>query len=608
MKKIFNRISLCTKFILLFAIMIFMVVGVFSVALYGYFQHKVKDYIVNAVEATINANINELQVLLERIETSASLVHSDHIIYTEQQTDMSAICEMIVSYDPETSKDDLRSFMNKYDSNLRTFNNYFVTCFGEQSEYNNLLFTDSTWPIHVFMPKVTQLDSRSGFSSSLKVEDQDWYQQAKALQGDSCWFVQEENPDRLCMAKALSYRYVSDDGMLEAYDLGVLTISFDIATISKHLDLSELTSDSEVFLVDNTEQIIYSTSTNDCLMQHSQNLAAIEDNEIWQMCYDGRESLVHRKELPLGLHIITIVPIQDIQQMTTDTVGIIGILAVITIGIAVFITFVLSIVLVLPLRRFAQYMEDGNTENYPCSEDRKDELGAIYKGFNHLMVQLKESTRKTLIANEEKKQAELHALQAQINPHFVYNTLNSVSCLALLKGQEGIAEVLGNLTKIMRYNISHPDKLVTVSEEINTIRQYENIQRCCYRDSILFEYNIAPEVENIMIPKLMIQPLVENSLIHGMNFKENTAVVRLSAYMDSHYFMITVWDNGKDANVEQINEYVTGQKEVVRKRDSFGVCNVYERIVRVFGEQAGLVYCKDAEGHTVACIRIPMKR
>ncbi|MBQ7838868.1 MAG: histidine kinase [Lachnospiraceae bacterium] len=603
MRKIYNRISLCTKFILLFAMLIFVVVGVFSVLLYGYFQRTVKDYIENAVEATINANTNELQVLLERIETSANLVHSNDIAYTEYQTDISAICEMIISFDKNT--DDLRAFINKYDSNLRVFNNYFVTCFGEQGEYNNVLFTDTIWPIHTYMPKMTQLDERNGFSSSLKVAGQEWYQQAEALKGENYWFVQEDTPGRLCMARALSYKYITNGGFIQEYDLGVLTISFDIASISKHLDLSEYTSESEVFLIDDNEHVIYQNGTGDDIEQLMENLTDRKDGGIRHMDYNGRASMVHRKKLPLGLQIITIVPIHDIQQMTADTVGIIGILGVTTIAIAVCITFFISMMLVMPLRRFAQYMEDGNTEKYPCNEDRKDELGAIYKGFNHLMQQLKESTHKMQVANEEKKQAQLHALQAQINPHFVYNTLNSVSCLALLKGQETISDVLGNLTKIMRYNISNPDQLVTMAEEINNIRQYENIQRCCYRDSFVFEYDIAPEVENVMIPKLMIQPLVENSLTHGMNFKENCAKVRLSAYLKKDQIVITVWDNGKDADVDQINQYVTGQRKIAHTRESFGVRNVYERILGVFGEQAGLVYKKDEEGHTLACIWIP---
>ena len=114
-----------------------------------------------------------------------------------------------------------------------------------------------------------------------------------------------------------------------------------------------------------------------------------------------------------------------------------------------------------------------------------------------------------------------------------------------------------NLTKIMRYNISNPDQLV------------------------------------------------ENSLTRGMNFGENIARVRMSAYVDGDRVIIMVWDNGKHADVEQINQYVTGRQKIVHARESFGVRNAYERIVGVFGEDAGLVYEKDEERYTVARIRIP---
>ena len=195
-------------------------------------------------------------------------------------------------------------------------------------------------------------------------------------------------------------------------------------------------------------------------------------------------------------------------------------------------------------------------------------------------------------------------MQAQINPHFVYNTLNSISCLAMINNQENIAGLIRSLTKILRYNISNLERMVSLSEELHIIRQYENIQKSCYRESIEFEYDVDQSTENIKIPKLMIQPLVENALIHSVNYKEKTKYIHLVICKSEDKLIVRVCDNGTEADVEKINQYITGM--VVYEGNSLGVRNVYERMKLVYGADAELKYEKDEEGQTVAKLQIPI--
>lgn len=603
MVKRYKSLSLSIKISLLFMLMNFIVVGAFTVILYFYFMGTVNESVTGAVNSTVTANTNELENLLRRIEISCELVHNNEVIYSNESVEAPAISKMIIEYYPMEHNENLMQLRDDYATNLELFNSYFKTCFGDESGYSNILYVDTKWPISVYMQKKTIIYPWNGFYSSVKIKNTDWYQTAEEMSGENYWYI-DEGTGQLCMAKLLKYRYIGSNTKLCEDNLGVLTVCFDSSVISRHLNLSGLTMDSEVMLLDQNDMIIYANDSEKMGTTINGELSQINLNESHEITYEGRACLINQKELPLGLQIITIVPIDDIHQMTAQTVRIIGIVGIVMIAIAIFFTIFLSQTVVSPLRKFAEHMEAGKTERFEFDHSRRDEVGTLYRAFNHLMRQLEQSMENTLEANEKKKQAELNALQAQINPHFVYNTLNSISCLAMINKQEYIAELIGSLTKILRYNISNPDRMVSVAEELHIIKQYESIQKSCYRESIYFEYEVVPETESIMIPKLMIQPLIENALIHSINYKEKIICIHLLIYMVSNNLIIEVWDNGTEANVEKINQYITGQ--VVYEGNSLGVRNVYERMKIVFGNAAELKYEKDENGNTVARFRIPI--
>ena len=603
MKKRYKSLSLSIKISLLFMLMNFIVVGAFTVILYLYFMETVNESVTGAINSNVIANTNALETLLKRIEISCDLVHDNGVIYSNESVEAPSISKMIIEYYPMEHNENLMQLRNDYATNSELFNSYFKTCFGDESGYSNILFVDTKWPISLYMQKKTISYPWNGFYSSVNVKDTDWYQTAEEMSGENYWYI-DEVTGQLCMAKLLKYRYIGSNTKLCEDNLGVLTVCFDSSVISRHLDLSGLTLDSKVMLLDQNDMIIYSNDSERMGIKINRELAQFNLNESYEITYEGRACFINQKELPLGLKIITIVPIDDIHQMTAQTVRVIGIVGIVMIAIAIFFTIFLSQTVVSPLRKFADHMKAGKTESFEFDHSRRDEVGTLYRSFNHLMRQLEESMENTLEANEKKKQAELNALQAQMNPHFVYNTLNSISCLAMINKQEYIAELIGSLTKILRYNISNPDRMVSVAEELYIIKQYESIQKSCYRESIYFEYEVAPETEGIMIPKLMIQPLIENALIHSVNYKDKVINIQLLICMEAENLIIKVWDNGTEANVEKINQYITGQAAC--EGNSLGIRNVYERMKLVFGDAAELKYEKDENGNTVAKFRIPI--
>jgi len=600
-----KKMSLGLEIGLLFGVLIFVVVSFFLFILYKRFYEERQNAVIDGITSTVRSNENGIDYLLERMDFAVKLTHDNDKIYEENILTPSELCQLILEFKSWREYVSVYQLNKDFTAYQRSFNEYFSTCFGKNVEYSNTLFVNSALPIQEYL-SLNGLGERNGCSTDRAVRREEWYQKAVAAGGEAYWFVDKKDPDTLYMAKLITIKELMSMNNLAKTDIGVLVIGIEIESFKSGLDTNTLTEGSEIFLVNQSGQVVYSENKEQPGIEQTQAVTIPEWNGVWEVDYNGEKCLVYERMLPLGLSIVTIVPIEDIRHLAFDGVQIVMIVAVLAIVIAVGASICLSMVAVAPIKRLADHMESGNTGEISCDRNGAQELDVLYKSFNHLIAGMKESTQKVLDANERQKRAEILAMQAQINPHFIYNTLNSVSCMAMVNGEERIADALESLTRIMRYSISNPEELVTVKEEIEIIRQYEEIQKFIYWDSINFEYDIDPDACSVLIPKLVIQPLVENSLIHGINPQNNSMRVRLEVRKHSGKLRISVWDSGTQADVEQINLLLKDEYSEKRKNsDSLGIHNVYGRIYRIFGEDAALYYCKDENGNTVATISIP---
>lgn len=595
--------SISARTALIFILLNILVVGTFSVILYRHFLYTTRQSVEESLNATIAANNNRSRDLLNRIEITTDLVHDSDVIYRDTDTELPDILNMIVTFEERGDNSHLVSYLGDYKRNKALFNNYFKTCFGEnESVYGNVLFVDDSWPVHRYMRGLSDPITEKGFSSNRLVKEEDWYQRAREADGKPYWFTMGEDKTMLCMARLLKYRHIEAVMTGREYELGVLVVCFDSSILSGYLERNGLTKDSQIFLMDDTDTVIYSTD-RDKMGTVSHELSQMAGQEQVEWDYEGERCMISRAGLPLDLSVVTIVPVSEVSRMASQGIRIIVLAGIAALLVGIVATVLISTAVLTPLKEFAAYMEAGDTVRFPFDLERRDEIGRLYRSFCHLLCQLKETMQRETEAQEHKAQAELRALQAQINPHFIYNTLNSISCLSMLNGQEYIAELIGNLTKVIRYNISNPLELVAVSEELDIIRQYEHIQKNCYRERLTFAYRVDPLTLDCMIPKLIIQPLVENAVLHGMSSQEKTLRILLAVSIREQDLLIRVQDSGKEADTDQINRYAAGQEESRTK--SLGVRNVFERLQLVYGTKGVLCYRKDETGCTVAEIQIP---
>lgn len=243
-------------------------------------------------------------------------------------------------------------------------------------------------------------------------------------------------------------------------------------------------------------------------------------------------------------------------------------------------------------------------------EKRTDEIGRIYRSYEQLEDRVNRLIREIYVKNLEKKDAELALLQSQINPHFLYNTLDSINWIALANGQDEISEMITALSDTFRLSLmKNNSSFVEMSQEIQYIQSYLVLQQFRYGDRLTYEFILPDTLPKLYIPRFILQPVVENALKHGISKMEDGGKILIRVEIGGQV-VITVTNDGNDIDLEKMkNLLVFDPKEsdiLNFKKDGYGVQNIHRRIKIICGDAYGLSYEK-MESQTVCRIVLPVK-
>lgn len=214
------------------------------------------------------------------------------------------------------------------------------------------------------------------------------------------------------------------------------------------------------------------------------------------------------------------------------------------------------------------------------------------------------------VKEEQKKlrRSEFELLQSQINPHFLYNTLDAIVWSAEAGNQKQVVNMVGNLSNFFRLSLNKGKEIVSVKEELQHVRSYLEIQQIRYQDILDFEIDIPPEIDEYKIPKLTVQPIVENALYHGIKNKRGGGKITVSAKVKDDHFFIIVEDNGKGMTEERLAEVRKALAEGISDKNVvYGIYNVNERIRLHYGEEYGVTINSKPDEKTVVLIKLPKK-
>lgn len=271
--------------------------------------------------------------------------------------------------------------------------------------------------------------------------------------------------------------------------------------------------------------------------------------------------------------------------------------------IAILIIYFMTSLLTRNLLHLNNSLKLINKDNLEISVDihSNDEIGELYQQFNYMLIRIKELINEIQKSESEKRVSELRALQSQINPHFLYNTLNTIKYLSVLQGVDNIKMVSEALSRLMHINMD-VRSFITIEEENQYLRCYLNIQEYRYTNNFSYTFIIEDDVKNYMIPKLLLQPIVENCLIHGITPLKSQGVISVKIYQDHNTLKLRIQDNGIGIDEETIEKLLNSKIQ----SDRIGLHNVISRIKMYFGSKYGLSIYSQQNIYTIVELSIPL--
>ena len=259
-----------------------------------------------------------------------------------------------------------------------------------------------------------------------------------------------------------------------------------------------------------------------------------------------------------------------------------------------------------PMEQLISTMESVESGNLsPQTEEYYGEMAILSQKFNHMVRRIEAMFTEAKEQEREKHKMEMLALQSQINPHFLYNTLNSIRWLSELQGADKVTQMLDELVKLLRFAAEDTGEFITVGREVEFIISYIRILNFRYFERFSFVLDIQEEAKQFMIPRFIIQPLVENSVLHGFDSNDICATVRIDVHLEGKELLLCVTDDGKGLSPEKIEEILSTERKSERSLNKIGVYNVNQRIKLTYGKEHAIKIDSMEGCYTTVTIRIP---
>lgn len=272
---------------------------------------------------------------------------------------------------------------------------------------------------------------------------------------------------------------------------------------------------------------------------------------------------------------------------------------------------IISNVVTRPLRRLTDAITKVSNGDFDQQVEvtTHDEVGEVAECFNKMVQDIRELIEENYVITLAEKESELAALQAQINPHFLYNTLDSLYWQATDAGNDEIAESILALSQLFRLVLSQGKREVSVSQEMELVSRYLQIQKMRFTKRLDYEVTVDPVIQKARIPKLIIQPFVENAIVHGFENVSTPCKLSVTGCLDNGQIRFEIRDTGIGMRQDQIDEIWEEEPDQYRKQriGRYAIKNIRERLQRRYGDACSLEIQSDVGKGTTVIIRLPFE-
>ena len=394
--------------------------------------------------------------------------------------------------------------------------------------------------------------------------------------------------------------------------LGVLLVDMNYSSIEQLLEKANTdTSGEYVYLMAPDGEIIYHPKQNLIHMglyeENNTEAAGYEDTTVKEN-FHGEKRLVTVKTISYtGWKLISVVPMKSFSMGMTGMRNLVVLLVALTVLAVVILNQMVSARISKPLRRLNDSVKEWEAGNmnpdiYIGGSMEVEHLG---KTLRSTVAQIRQLMDDIVVEQEEKRKSELDALQSQINPHFLYNTLDSIVWMITGERYDYAVFMITQLASLFRISLSKGKTVIKIEDEVKHARNYMNIQKIRYKNSFEVDFQIEEDILDGCIVKLVLQPLLENAIYYGMEFMDGEGEIHVRGYRKDKDVYLEVEDNGLGMPEEEAAELLNGKERPHKHGSGVGLVNVHSRLKLRFGEAYGLVIhsCPD-EGMMVQ-IHIP---
>lgn len=432
-----------------------------------------------------------------------------------------------------------------------------------------------------------------------EIRSTEWYRRAEDDIGVIYWdYIEDERDQKVYLSLIKGVDLGSKDNR------GVLVINVNTGMLNTILSQEAF----DTIIVDSSNNIVAANRPE----LYGKTLAEIEDASGAVYHASGSyESVIHDEASkvliePLntesgvnGLRIISIFSIDSIVADANRISKLAMTVIIISLLLAVLLIYSFSSLISNRLLRLSKHITKVGTGNLGVAMeiDGKDEIGQLSRQFNSmvgnvndLMNEVQESNEQKRLMEQKQNEIKFKMMASQINPHFLFNALESIRMEAHLKGETEIARIVRLLGKMMRSNLEVGSGKTTIKDEIEMVQCYLDIQKFRYEDRLKYELQVDPEANRVRIPPLIIQPLVENAVIHGMDHKEEGTSIRVRVTASEGKLHVMTEDNGAGISLDKL-QMIYGYLNDTDEKDGgrIGLRNVHVRLQLTYGPEAGLI-------------------
>lgn len=447
------------------------------------------------------------------------------------------------------------------------------------------------------------------------VTRQEWYQSAMEEMEN----IHFSTPHIQNLFEDSTFRYywvISSSRVVELTEnrdsqMGVLLVDMDFSSISRMMNqINEVGNGQYYYLCNSDGDIIYhprQIQISDGISRENSIKAASYKDGVYDETFEGTQRKVIVNTISYtGWKLVGVIPYSI---FTHEMLNIRYFIAMVTLLMAMMLTIINRVVaerISRPIRKL-----NHSVMEYEAGKKPEIYIGGSWE-IRHLGYSIQSSYEKSeklmqeiVWEQNERRKSELDALQSQINPHFLYNALDSITWMIEGERNDEAAFMISQLAKLFRISLSKGHTIISVKDELQHAQSYMNIQRVRYKDAFSVTFDVEPELEKYCAVKLTLQPILENAINYGVDPMDDCGEIRICVRKEGELLVLSVEDNGIGMSEEEVELLLTDNNRVPKHGSGVGLINIHNRLQILFGKEYGLVIESEPDEGTRVSIQIP---